>query len=349
MSCGRHLFPSTCAQFDRRKTSVLYKPSSSKKMSPSVISLRDLGGIGAIQQIDSYSMDAVLQNFRRSFGSTTLFFHLLSLDPPTTLEELYRQADKYLTLKDNIRAASQTAMITAQSSKPVTKGQPKPKGSKNQKRSRDQSERKREPRQFTPLNISYDRLLPLIWDHPDFEWPKPIQSDPVQLNQYLRCDYHRDHGHETNRCRNLKFMVEKLSRASHLRRYIREMIRVAEAALAVEKIAAEAKLPPKPRPTINYILGGPADDQYQSKCQKKRLLRSATVRALINIIHAPDSSKAVQPIDNPISFPPINSSKVITPHHDALVLYVSMILMCTEYWLTLAARLICYNRPPLGR
>ena len=76
----------------------------------------------AVQQIDSYGMDAVLRNFRRSFGSTTPFFHSLSLDPPVTMEELHRRWDKYSTLEDNIRAASQTVMITAQSSKPGTKG-----------------------------------------------------------------------------------------------------------------------------------------------------------------------------------------------------------------------------------
>ena len=43
-SCGRHLFPSICARFDRRETSILYKPSSNGKMSPSVISQGDLGG-----------------------------------------------------------------------------------------------------------------------------------------------------------------------------------------------------------------------------------------------------------------------------------------------------------------
>ena len=136
---------------------------------------------GAVQQIDSYSMDAVLHNFRMSFRPTTPFFHSLSLDPPTTMEELYRWADKYSTLEDNIRVASQTVMITSQSGKPATKGQPEQKGShsKNQKRSLDQSERKREPPQFTPLNISYDRLLPLIRDHLDFKWPTPIQSDPA--------------------------------------------------------------------------------------------------------------------------------------------------------------------------
>ena len=66
----------------------------------------------AVQQIDIYSMDAVLQNFRRSFELTTSFFQSLSLDPLANMEELYRRADKFSTLEDNIRIASQTVMIT---------------------------------------------------------------------------------------------------------------------------------------------------------------------------------------------------------------------------------------------
>ena len=67
----------------------------------------------AVQQIDVYSMDAVLQNFRRSFGPTTPFFQSLSLDPSATMEELYQRVDKFSTLEDNIRAASQIIMTTA--------------------------------------------------------------------------------------------------------------------------------------------------------------------------------------------------------------------------------------------
>ena len=59
-------------------------------------------------------MDAVLQNFRRSFGPSTPFFQLLSLDLPATMEELYRRADRHLMLADNIRATTQTVMITSQ-------------------------------------------------------------------------------------------------------------------------------------------------------------------------------------------------------------------------------------------
>ena len=88
----------------------------------------------------------------------------------------------------------------------------------------------------------------------------------------------------------------------------------------VERIATDAELLPEPRPTINYILGFPTDDQYQSKGKKKSILPTATVRARINTIPAPVSNRIDQPIDDPISFPPINPSKVIVPHHDALIL-----------------------------
>ena len=98
-----------------------------------------------------------------------------------------------------------------------------------------------------------------------------------------------------------------------------EMACGAEAAPTVEGIAASVELPLESRPTIN-VLGGPADDQYQSKCQKKRLLRATTVWTRVNTINVPDNNRAVQSINDLISFPPVNPSRVITPHHDALVL-----------------------------
>ena len=113
-------------------------------------------------------------------------------------------------------------------------------------------------------------------------------------------------------------MVEKLIRAGHLRRYIQETVRIAEAVRAIERLTVDAELLREPRPTINYILG--TDDQYQSKHQKKRLLHVAIVQARINKIHAPDNNREVKLIDDPISFPPINRYRVIVPHHDALVL-----------------------------
>ena len=148
------------------------------------------------------------------------------------MEELYRRADKYSTLEDNIRAASQTVMITMQSGKPTTKSQSKQKASqgKSQNHSQKQPEKKKYPPQFTPLNISYGRLLPLIRDYPEFKWPPPMRVNPDQRNRSLRCDYHRDHDHETNQYQGLKFMIKRLIRAGHLRRFVREPTRTAETA-----------------------------------------------------------------------------------------------------------------------
>ena len=271
-------------------------------------------------------MDAVLQNFWRSFGPTTQFFQSLSLDPPATMEELYRRADKFSTLEHNIRATSQTVMITTQSGKPTAKGSSEQKSNQNksQKRPKVKSEKCKEPPQFTPLNIAYDRLLPLIRDLPDFKWPPPMRAGPNQRNRFLRCNYHRDHGHETNHFQSLKFLVEKLIRAGHLRRYLREPINGVAATPTADTVIADTEHASGPRQAINVILGGPADSQYQSKKQRRKMLRAASVRARVNTVKAQEIITTVQPVDDPISFPPINPTRVITPHYDALVLTIGI-------------------------
>ena len=52
------------------------------------------------------------------------------------------------------------------------------------------------------------------------------------------------------------------------------------------------------------------------------MLRTATVKARLNTVSTRENTTAAQPVDSPISFPPINPTRVITPHYDALVLTV---------------------------
>ena len=54
------------------------------------------------------------------------------------------------------------------------------------------------------------------------------------------------------------------------------------------------------------------------------MLRATSVRARVNTVSTQDNVTAVQPVDGPISFPPINPTRVITPHYDALVLTVGI-------------------------
>ena len=50
------------------------------------------------------------------------------------------------------------------------------------------------------------------------------------------------------------------------------------------------------------------------------MLRATSVTARINTISTPENGVVVQPVDGPISFPPINMTRVITPHYDVLIL-----------------------------
>ena len=127
-----------------------------------------------------------------------------------------------------------------------------------------------------------------------------MRVGPDQRNRSLRCDYHKDHGHETNQCQSLRFLIERLILAGHLRRFLREPSRGATTDPTSDRAVVEIQHAPDPRPTINFILGGPADNEYQSRKQ--------------------GSTSAVQLVDGPISFPPVNLTRVITPHYDALVL-----------------------------
>ena len=151
-----------------------------------------------------------------------------------------------------------------------------------------------------------------------------MRAGPDQRNRSLRCDYHRDHGHETNHCQSLKFLVEKPIRAEHLRRYLREPINGVAAAPTADTVIADTEHASGPRQAINFILGGLVDSQYQSKKKRRKMLCTTSFRAKVNIVRAQEIITAVQPVDGPVSFPPINPTRVITPHYDALVLTVSI-------------------------
>ena len=114
--------------------------------------------------------------------------------------------------------------------------------------------------------------------------------------------------------------MERLIKARHLKRYAREVNCGAKSGPPVERIIAGAAVPSESRLAINYMLGGPFDDQYQTNRQQKKLLRAATVKAQVNAIHTEGDREETKLIDGPISFPRVNPNRVIVPHYDALVL-----------------------------
>ena len=59
----------------------------------------------------------------------------------------------------------------------------------------------------------------------------------------------------------------KTKQSRHLRRYVKEVDCGVESGQPADIITVGLTVLSESRPAINYILGGPSDDQYQSKRQ----------------------------------------------------------------------------------
>ncbi|XP_034699385.1 uncharacterized protein LOC117924780 [Vitis riparia] len=272
----------------------------------------------AVLQVESYNMDAILQIFKRSISSGTTFFESLAKKPPTTMDELFRRASKYSMLEDDIRAATQQVLVTGQTTKnEATKSfkAPNHPGSSN----RGQEER-RPPPIRTPLTMSCKKLLPIIRNLTGFRWPVPIRSNPLERDCNKRCDYHKDHKHTTETCISLRYMIEELLKAGHLKQYVRTVPKGGE---SPHNRGPRAPATPI-RAMINYIYGGPLDAECNSKRKKQRLLRAATIQEHVSLVQPGLVNGSIHPIDGTIVFPAPDPSRVLQPHQDALILTIGV-------------------------
>ncbi|RVW17961.1 hypothetical protein CK203_115307 [Vitis vinifera] len=105
----------------------------------------------AVLQVEACSMDAVLQIFKPSICLGTPFFESLAKKPPTTMDDLFRQTNKYSMLEDDVRAATQQ------------EGPSRP-----------------EMPPLTPLSISYEKLLPMIQACPTSSGLDPLERTHPQ-------------------------------------------------------------------------------------------------------------------------------------------------------------------------
>ena len=116
----------------------------------------------AVLQVEAYIMDAVLQIFKRSICPSTPFFESLAKKPPTTMDDLFRRANKYSMLEDDMRAATQQILVVGQASRSGTERSaklpdwPRPSDQRQERPSRP------EMPSLTPISISYEKLIPMI-------------------------------------------------------------------------------------------------------------------------------------------------------------------------------------------
>ena len=67
-----------------------------------------------VLQIESCSMDFILQIFKRSIYPGTPFFESLAKKPLGTMVDLFKRVNKYSMLEDDIYVATQQVLVTSQ-------------------------------------------------------------------------------------------------------------------------------------------------------------------------------------------------------------------------------------------
>ena len=73
--------------------------------------------------------------------------------------------------------------------------------------------------EYARLNAPRSQILMDIEKEKDFKWPRHIKSDLEKRNQNLYCRYHKELGHNTDDCIQLKNEIEYLFGQGKLRKY----------------------------------------------------------------------------------------------------------------------------------
>ena len=122
----------------------------------------------AVLQVEAYSMDVVLQIFKRCICPGTPFFESLAKKPPTTMDDLFRSANKYLMLEDDVRAATQQVLVAGHASRSGADRSAKLPDRPRPSDRRQEGPGRPERPPLTPLSIPYEKLLPMIQGMSDF-------------------------------------------------------------------------------------------------------------------------------------------------------------------------------------
>ena len=73
---------------------------------------------------------------------------------------------------------------------------------------------------FTSLTASIDQVLMQIKDEGALMFLGKLKGDPSKRLRDKYCHFHRDHGHETADCYDLKQQIEALIRHRKLQRFV---------------------------------------------------------------------------------------------------------------------------------
>ena len=169
--------------------------------------------------IDEADDKILVAAFTNGLRKGKFLFSLYKNDPKTMSEVLYR-ATKYMNAED---------ALSAREDKPRKRERPEDAGQDHGKKKPRTGDRRDDKRskppggrftRFTPLNAPLDQVLMQIKDEGSLTFPGKLKSDPAKRSRNKYCRFHRDHGHDTADCYDLKQQIEALIRDGKLQKFV---------------------------------------------------------------------------------------------------------------------------------
>ncbi|XP_057969426.1 uncharacterized protein LOC131158574 [Malania oleifera] len=242
------------------------------------------------------------------------FLYFLGKKPPVDMGELIAWGQKYINLEEMMDTRGSRIERKRKSSGRETGESYR--FAKRQENSALHASPKirRQPSRFstyTPLNVSRSELLMQIRKKDYVSWPDPMRTPLHKRNTSKFCAFHRDHGHDTEECIQLKKEIEALIRKGYLSKFIkkedpqREPLeqRRSNVKEKEEQVVGE----------IAMIFGGSTSEGDTGGARKRY------AKQVLSMEKGETSSKRNKK-DDDITFDSGDEEGVQQPHDDALVL-----------------------------
>ncbi|XP_059663839.1 uncharacterized protein LOC132309562 [Cornus florida] len=239
---------------------------------------------------------------------TSKFLFSLSKEAPTSMTELMVRAWKHMNAEDAMNARKNKDGEDKRSEKkrpaPNTREE---KESKYKKFSNNQADRSsRRP----------------IQDDASLKWPPKLKADPTKRSLGKYCRFHRDHGHNTEDCFDLKNQIENLVRKGHLRKF------TTRNGKGSSNPAREGRddRPPQHQPMgeIKVISGGFAGGGETSSARRAHARRIRSFSGVNEVGMTSPPTKLPRVKEPVITFSEEDDKGIHQPHDDPLV--VSMVV-----------------------
>ena len=166
----------------------------------------------------------------------------ISINPQASMAEVLTKAEKYINSEEALISKKESSSTykekrgtgkrrgrspkrqSDQERSPKKDGErsPKRRGNLRDRLGPPQFERWRRysPQQFNPLTASVSQVLREVRNKQFLRWLTQMKSNPTTRDNTKYCEFHRDYGHRTNDCIQLKREIKYLIRRGYLRRFI---------------------------------------------------------------------------------------------------------------------------------